>query len=103
MVDIFKSYQILNGSILKVCDDMVVLEQLESDEKKYQIRLEENTFSIADRRDRLNSGVVVAHDLAQYVNKFYSITLDSDNVVWLDYLINIRAEEIDLTEFGEML
>lgn len=103
MVDIYQAYKILNKSLLKVANDMVTLEQFEFEDKPTQVRLEELPFSIAERRERLNSGTVVAHDLQQYVNKFYSIKLESDNVVWLDYLININPDEIDLTEFGEIL
>lgn len=103
MVDIYTAYRILNKSILDVANSVVVLDTLEVDEKPYQVRLEETTFSISERRNRLEGAVIVAHDLRQYVNRFYSITLDTDRTVLLDYLINIRPEDINLTEFGERL
>lgn len=103
MVDIYTAYRILNKSILDVADSVIILDTIEADEKPYQIRLEETTFSIAERRTRLEGSVLVAHDVRQYVNKFYSITLDTNKTVLLDYLINIRPEHINLTEFGEVL
>lgn len=103
MVDIYTSYKILNSSILRVARDMVLLTQVEFEDKPSQVRLEEAPFSVAERRDRLEGTTIVAHNLTQYVNRFYSIVLESDNTVMLDYLININPEEIDLTEFGEVL
>ena len=103
MVDIYTAYQILNKSVLGVADSVVVLDTIEADDKPYQVRVEEATFSIAERRNRLEGSVLVAHDVNQYVNKFYSITLDTNKTVLLDYLINIRPEDINLTEFGEIL
>lgn len=103
MVDMYTSYKILNKSVLRVANDMVVLDQIEFEDRPAQVRLEEAPFSIAERKARLEGATVVAHNLAQYVNRFYSITLDSDNTVMLDYLININPEAIDLTEFGEVL
>lgn len=103
MVDIYTSYKILNSSILKVAREMILLTQIEFEDPTAQVRLEEASFSIAERKDKLEGSTVLAHNLTQYVNKFYSITLDSENAVWLDYLININTDEIDLTEFGELL
>ena len=60
-------------------------------------------MSVGGVRNRVDDTVVVGHNLTQYVNKFYSIFLDSGEVVMLDYLINVNPENIDLTEFGEFL
>lgn len=101
MVDIIDAYRIVNASVLRVADDLVPLEVMEPYDKPSQIRLEEAVFSVAETRDRLDGIVVVAHDLTQYTNKFYSITLDTSDVVWIDYLVGHSISEIDLTEFGE--
>jgi hypothetical protein len=103
MVDIMDAYRILNNSVLNVINDLVMLDETEFDDKPYQVRLEENSVSVSEVHDRLNNLVVVGHNLNQYVNKFYSIFLDSSEVVLLDYLININPVDIDLTEFGEFL
>lgn len=103
MVDIYTAYRILNKSVLDVANSVVVLDALEVDENPYQVRLEETAFSISERRNRLEGSVVVAHDVMQYVNRFYSIILDTNRTVLLDYLINIKPEDINLTEFGEVL
>lgn len=103
MVSVMDVYSILNRSILTVINDMVMLDSVEFDNKPYQVRLEENSVSVAEVRNRLDNTVVVGHNLTQYVNKFYSIFLDSSEVVMLDYLINVNPENIDLTEFGEFL
>ena len=101
MVDIMDAYRIVNQSILRVADDLVVLDQVEFENKPYQVRLEESPFSIAERRDRLGSQVVVCHDLNQYINKFYSINLTSEDTAWLDILLDAHLEFTDLTEFGD--
>lgn len=103
MVNIYSAYKIVNQSILKVLDDLVPIEVIEEEDKPYQIRLDEAVVSIADRHDRLNGKAVVCHNLDQYVNKFYSINLMSEDVAWLDILINAHLEFTDLTEFGEYL
>lgn len=102
MVDIYTAYKIINKSVLKVVNDMVVVDIEEPEIQTPVERLNEAPFPIAERRRRLQS-VIVGHDLKQYVNKFYSITLDSNEVVPLDYLIQFRPEDIDLTEFGDKL
>lgn len=103
MVSIMDAYGILNKSVLNVINDMVLLDSVEFEDKPYQVRLDENSVSVAEIHNRLENTVVVGHNLTQYVNKFYSIFLDSSEVVMLDYLININPENIDLTEFGEFL
>ncbi len=103
MVDLYDAYRILNGSVLEVINSLVPLSTLDVDEKKYQVRLEETSVSVTSIHDRLENTVIVAHNLEQYVNRFYSIYLDSSEVVALDYLISVNPENIDLTEFGEFL
>ena len=46
--------------------------------------------------------VIKGHNLSQYVNKFYNITLNSSEVIWLDILINAPKKQINLTEFGDL-
>lgn len=103
MVDLINAYKIVNQSIMRVFEDLVPLDTLDVESKPYQIRLDEAVISIADRRDRLQGKSVVCHNLDQYVNKFYSINLTSEDVAWLDILINAHLDFTDLTEFGEYL
>lgn len=103
MVDLMTAYQVLNKSILKVVDEVNGLDVLEFDNDPYQVRLEETAIQVSDMNNQVVKSVVVGHNLSQYVNKFYSIYLDSNEVVAIDYLININREDIDLTEFGEYL
>lgn len=103
MVSPIEAYKILNKSLLDVANDMVVLDVLEIDKKPCQVRLDETPYAISERRNRIEGVVVKAHDLSQYVNKFYSITLNTKEDIWLDWLINANMEKIDLTEFGEYL
>lgn len=101
MVDVMDAYSILNKSVLNVLNDLVILDSYDFEDKPVQIRLEESAVPISEVHSRLDNGVVVAHNLNHYVNRFYSIFLDSSEVVLLDYLINVNPETIDLTEFGE--
>lgn len=101
MVTKYEAYQIVNNAILRVANDVVPLDILETDDKKYQVRMEEAPFSLTEKRERVDGVVVVGHNLSQYINKFYSITLESDTVLPIDYLINASNQKIDLTEFGE--
>ena len=101
MVDICDAYAILNKSVLDVVMSLVQLEpSFEVETRQTPVRLEEATFSVVERYNRLEGSVIVCHDLNQYVNKFYKINLETDSVAWIDYLIE-RDEVIDLTEFGE--
>lgn len=101
MVDRIDAYRIVNVSVLRVVNDLVLLDVMEAVDRPTQVRLEEAVFSISETRERLDGTVVVAHDLSQYANKFYSITLDTSDIVWLDYLVGHNISEINLTEFGE--
>lgn len=100
-MDFITAYAVINAAVLRVAEDLVPLDVLEYDSRTAQIRLEDTSFSIAETRGRLDNIVVVAHNLEQYTNKFYSITLSSGEGVWIDHLIGHTIEEMDLTEFGE--
>lgn len=103
MVDRIDAYRIINQSVLRVANDLIELDQVEFTDKTQQVRLEETVYSIADARSHLDGTVIVAHDLTQYKNKFYSITLKTSESVWIDYLVGHTIDEIDLTEFGEFM
>lgn len=103
MVDLIEAYRVLNQSVCRVADDTVVLNTFDVDDRVVPLRMEDDTFSVSTIRQRLDGAVVLAHDLSQYVNRFYSITLDSETVPWLEYLIHARDEQINLTEFGECI
>lgn len=92
-------YRIINEDILRVADDMVPLDILEVEDRQVQFRLHEAVFSLAERRERLTP-VVTAHNLMQYTNKFYSIGLATSDVCWLDILIDLNQEDIDLSGLG---
>lgn len=103
MVDIITAYRIVNRSIARVAADMVCLDVLETDSSISYVRLEEATYSVAEIQQRLDNTVVVAHELSQYINRFYSINMKISDTVWFDDLLWNRAEKIDLTEFGEFV
>lgn len=101
MVDIITAYKILNKSILRVANDCVMLKPLEIEEKKeIQVRLTDEIFDISKSVSSIKA-TVVAHNLSQYVNKFYGIRVLEENSVALDELL--YKGKIDLTEFGEKL
>lgn len=99
MVDIFDAYRILNQSVLQVVSDTLSLNVIEAEEKQVQFRIEENPYSISDKLDRI-APVVVAHNIAQYTNRFYSIQLETKEICYLDILIHLNRDEVDLREFG---
>ena len=103
MVDLFTAYAILNNSVYEVVKSLNILTPPPEDKRKQeQVRLEEAIFNISERSNRLDNGVIVCHDLTQYINKFYKIHLEENVVPWIDYLIDID-EVIDLTEFGSVI
>lgn len=99
MVNIFDAYRILNQSVLTVIEDSISLNVLELDDKPQIYRMEETSFSISERYDRI-APVVVAHNISQYVNRFYSIQMESKDICMLDILLNLNRDEVDLREFG---
>lgn len=92
-------YRIVNEAVLKVANDMVEISVYDEELDPIQYRLKETPFSIAERRDRLGP-VVVGHNLMQYTNKFYSISLQSSEKCWLDFLIDLDPANIDLSGLG---
>lgn len=92
-------YRIVNTSLRDVANDMVALDILDVEEKQVQYRVEQAVFSLAERRERLGA-VVTAHNLMQYTNKFYSIGLTSMEPCELDWLIDLKSEDIDLSGLG---
>lgn len=99
MVNIFDAYRVLNQSVLDVIDDCVSLNVAEVETKQPQYRMEENPYSIAEKYERI-APVVVAHNVSQYTNRFYSIQLSTVEVCLLDILIHLNRDEVDLREFG---
>ena len=99
MVDIFDAYRILNQSVLNVINDTISLNVIEVEDKVPQYRMEETPYSISEKYDRI-APVVVAHNIVQYTNRFYTIQLDSKEVCLLDILIHLDRSEVDLREFG---
>lgn len=81
------SYWALNKSVQKVLDSVVELLVIEvPDIPPADIRLTQSTFDVAERMARV-APVVTAHDLSQYVNRFYSLDLEGSSDTWFDLLI----------------
>ena len=99
MVDLIDAYRIIDKAILDVANDLVPLEQLELDVNPVVMRLHEMPYDLAARNARIKP-VVVAHDLRQYVQRFYSIQIEDSEKCLLDILIDINTEDIDLSELG---
>lgn len=91
---------VLNASLKKVLGSIVPVTVIESEPKKSYIRLEEATFHISDKKERL-SAVVTAHDLNQYINKFYSIKLMESRECLLDVIFDWNFDGIDLSNFDK--
>lgn len=99
VTDIFDAYRILNQSVLQVIDDTVDLDILEVDKRTVKHRMVENPFSVAECYEKIEP-VVVAHNIAQYTNRFYSIQMEATERCLLDILIHLNRDEVDLREFG---
>lgn len=99
--DRIDAYQIINKSILNVVRDMVTVTPAELPTPTYaeQHRMFESTFSVAEKSQRV-AQAVVAHNLNQYVNKFYQIEITESVECYLDYLIDIDYDDIDIAELG---
>lgn len=99
--DRIDAYKIVNESILKVIKDMIPIKPLEIEPPTWveQHRLVESTFQISEKSQRV-ANAVVAHNLNQYVNKFYQIDLVEGTECYLDYLIDIDYNDIDIAELG---
>lgn len=96
MVDIITGYSILNKQLLQVAKEMNVLSQIVLKEKPIQVQVKEVPYTISDKFERLGP-TVVAHDLSQYINRFHSIRLDSEETCMLDDLCDFNTDDIDLS------
>lgn len=104
MVSIYTAYAMINQAVLASVDSLVFLQPVEEEKViRNYVRLEESPNTITERKTRLEKTVVIAHKLEQYTNKFYSISLEEDDFVYLDILLDASKEQIDLTEFGEFV
>lgn len=99
---VYDMYRIINASILKVIDDTVPLMPAPEEEKQSQFRLKEIPYEIGEVYERV-SPAITAHKLIQYSNRFYSIRVKEADTCWLDYLIDLNREDIDMSEFGGAL
>ena len=95
MIHILDAYSIINGSILQVCKDTNKLNlYVEDKPAPPTFRLVEETFVITDESKKRLTGVITAHDLSQYTNRFYGINLKESVDVWLDILINVNKRDL---------
>lgn len=99
MVDLITAYNIVDKSILNVANDMVTTETIDFKEEVIPYRLQEIPINLAERNTRIKA-VVVAHDLRQYVQKFYSISMKSSEKCLIDILVDLDDDMIDVSEFG---
>lgn len=102
MVNRFDAYKIINKGIMEVADSLVELTIFDPIKKPAQLRIKEKSFNISGRQTRLTN-VIVGHNLLQYTNKFYSISMRESDQVLIDYLISIDEEPSSLTGFGGYL
>lgn len=89
MIDTILGRRILNETLLKVADDLTPLYEFEEAPKVAPYRLQENLYAITEERQERLCGVITAHNLEQYGNKFYSIALREDVYTWLDWLLEV--------------
>lgn len=97
---IVDGFRIINQQVANVINSVVLLEIVEVDDEKPEPRLEESTFNVAEKTRTLRS-CVTAHDLKQYINRFYSISLTEDDVCMFDCLTDClynESEEFSLQE-----
>lgn len=95
-------FRALNVSLKSVVDSIVPVSVFETEVRPSRIRLEEATFHVADKLERVTP-IVTAHDLNQYINRFYSISLIEQERCMLDLLLDWDYEGIDLSGFGDSL
>lgn len=92
-MNIARVYRSLNEHLIRSIECVVVLEPVE-EEKSYialPIRLDNNPVALTEATVRA-TGVITAHNLNQYKNKFYSIRLEEDDSGnWFKQLIGYRG------------
>ena len=94
MINVLDAYAIVNQSILQVCKDTNTLNlYMEEKPAPPPYRLTEQPFEITDEDRQRLTGVITAHNLIQYTNRFYGIQLKEYIDVWLDILINVNKRD----------
>ena len=102
MVDIYSAYKVLNTSVLNVLQDIIPLTVNEDyEEFDYCPEFEDATIDLASINKRTIKRGIVGHRLPQYVNKFYSISLDNQPETMIDVLLDAKVTDIGLIEFME--
>lgn len=95
MIHILDAYSIVNKSVLQVCRDTNTLTlYVEEKPAPPRHRLVEDTYVITDSDKKRLTGVITAHNLEQYTNRFYGINLKERVDVWLDILINVNKRDL---------
>ena len=87
-MNICSALKIVNQNLLDLIQCIHLLEPVEVETRAEYVRLEENPFILSEEVSRC-TGVVTAHDLHQYRNRFHSIKLQQSLGVWLDILMDI--------------
>lgn len=94
MIHILDGYELVNKSLLRVCEDIVPLHLYKDEPTAPSFRLKENPFTITDEQQERISSVITAHNLLQYSNRFYGINLREDIDVWIDVLIAVGDRDL---------
>lgn len=87
-------YKIINHHLAEVVNATILLETLEVEDERPVARLEESTFNVAEKTRTLKS-CVTAHDVRQYINKFYSISLVEGETCLFDTLLDSLNDELE--------
>lgn len=90
-MDYIEIYSAINKSLISVAESITALKPVEDKKVEPYVRLQENPFVLTEDIARV-SQVVTAHELNEYVNKFYSISLRDKTSSWLQYLLRIDKE-----------
>ena len=100
MVDLIQAYRAIDKSLCDVAESIVPLKVLPFENKKQKVILKDSPFNLTKKDYVLQEHIVVAHNLNQYKNIFYTIQLESSDVPWIDFLINDNEDEYGDYEYG---
>lgn len=87
-------YKIINHHLAEVVNATVLLETLNVEDERPVARLEESTFNVAEKTRTLKS-CVTAHDVRQYINRFYSISLVEEESCLFDILLDSLNDDLE--------
>lgn len=87
-MDVYSAYSAINKSVLNVVRSIVAMEPVKEEEKIDVIRVKESPLVLT--KDIMVAGkVVTAHNLHQYKNNFYKLSIENNIECLLDDLLEI--------------